>query len=121
MSTKGEPTPEMVVAVERDSANGKLFSCIRPHPERRSYDGQYFVVDRQHGRQMDTDAVRSRAKSLAIMLGFRYLEDLRWRCAANRLMPCRCPICCGATSGMEPAPDPEPVRLDARTREAVSS
>lgn len=109
-------TRELIVAVERDSGDGKLYSCVRDYPDK---GGRWFVVDRQHGRAMDAEVVRSRAKSLAILLGVRYLDDPRWKCVADRLRQCACPICCGAAKGVEPIPDPEPAHLDPRTREPM--
>lgn len=109
-----EAKREMVVRVGRESLDGRAYSEVGLWPIEQ-YQPR-FVVDREKGRGMDERTIISRAKSLAVLLGFRYVEDLRWLCVADKLMPCRCPVCCGATNGMEPQPDPVPVTLDPRTR-----
>lgn len=112
--------PELIVSVERESYDGKLYSCIREHPEQRGHP--VFVVDRQHGRQMDANTIQSRARSLAVLLGFRYLYDPRWKCVAPTLTRCSCPSCTGVvTDGQPEPPAPEPVKLCARTREPVGA
>lgn len=119
MSGAREAGRELIVAVERESYDGKLYSCIREHPKK---SGPAFVVDRQHGRQMDANVIQSRARSLAVLLGFRYLYDPRWRCVAQSLTRCACPSCTGVvTDGQPEPPEPEPLELCARTREPVAT
>lgn len=110
---------ELIVAVERDSSDGRIYSVVRPRLPSSTHNPSV-VIDRQKGRHMCEDAVISRAKALAILLGFRYLEDRRWRCAAERLLSCGCPRCVGAVHpDAPPPPEPKPVHLHPRTRMPV--
>ena len=111
---------ELVVFVERDSVDGRLLSGVCEWPRGLHRLDSYFVVDRQKGRQYDADVVRSRARSRALILGFRYVEDLRWTCQELQLRACRCPRCVGASYVMNSA-EPQPVRIDPETRQPVEA
>jgi len=77
--------------------SGKAYTRVRTEPHA---DGRWVVLDRESGHRqgiMSVSAIRSRAQSMAILLGLRYVEDLRWPCVALSKLSCRCPLHSGAT------------------------
>ena len=116
---KSKDDRELVVAVMRESIDGQVYSAVRPWPRREMENGQVFVVDRQKGRGLDTNTVISRAKSLALLLDVRYVEDLRWHCVADQLRACRCPVCVGATPNPNGSGEPTPMKLDPISRQPI--
>lgn len=82
---------KFVVEILRESYDGQIYSCIRPEP--KACDGNYLVIDRAKGKNMDVKSVKSRATSLAQMLGLPLIEDYTWHCNADRKLSCRCPNC----------------------------
>jgi hypothetical protein len=92
-------TRKLRVEVRRDGNDGHLYSDLvdlnRPDAYSRK-DGETYamVVDRQKGRMLDAETVKSRATMLANLLGVEYFEDLEWPCIASQgRNQCRCPEC----------------------------
>lgn len=109
---------EMIVFVGRESMDGTIFSEVRPYPlPAFQHQPRSVVIDRQKGRGMDQNVITRRARALAVLLGLRFMEDLRWPCAALQKMNCRCPRCQGAPA--IDAPEPQPVHLCPNTLQPV--
>lgn len=89
------PKKDLAVLVRRDYT-GFVFSEVRDRgaPEPKRYLGSAIVIDRQRGRQFDSDTIISRAQSLAELLGLPYDEDLTQQCGAEMgFINCNCPRC----------------------------
>jgi hypothetical protein len=94
------PKAEIVVQIRRDY-EGKVFSEIVDRSLKSDHkavviDGhtRRVVIDRQRGRQLDSDTVISRAIAVARCLRVPYDEDLHWPCkAVEGYAECHCPRC----------------------------
>lgn len=93
--TKAKRIKDLAVLVRR-GYDGYVFSEVRDRNalEPKRYLGSAIVIDRQRGRQLDSESVISRAQTLAELLNLPYDEDLTQQCGSDMgFIHCNCPRC----------------------------
>ena len=85
---------EVRVQITREMRDNKIISMIRKYPYTKYSGLDGVVIDRAHGRTKTEDAIISRAKTIAKIIGCKIDIDLSIKCIAEQyLLECECDKC----------------------------